>query len=79
MPDTQPAATSEVLGYSLSDDAKYVMIGFKQPSGNEFTLALSDEHLHEVVSSLLAARDLFPENANGPSESGIARGRERLL
>ena len=71
MSDTQTAAISEVLGYSLSDDAKHVLIGLKQPSGNEFTLALSDEHLHDVIASLLAARDMFPENASGPSESAM--------
>ena len=71
MSDTQPAAISEVLGYSLSDDARHVLVGFKQPNGNEFTLALSDEHLHDVISSLLAARDSFPENAGGPGESAM--------
>jgi uncharacterized lipoprotein YbaY len=71
MSDTQPGAISEVLGYSLSDDARHILIGFKQPSGSEFTLALADEHLHDVIASLLAARDLFPENAQGPSESAL--------
>src|SRR5205823_9878946 len=71
MSDTQTAAISEVLGHSLSDDAKHVLIGLKQPSGNEFTLALSDEHLHDVIASLLAARDMFPENASGSSESAM--------
>src|SRR5262249_15874393 len=71
MSDMQAASVSEVLGYSLADDARHVLVGFRQRTGTEFTLALSDEHLHDVISSLLAARDLFPKNASGPSESAM--------
>lgn len=67
MSDTQ--RVTEVLGCRLADDGNDVLVGLKRESGEEFTLALSDEHLHEVIASLLAARDLFPEQPEASGQS----------
>ena len=49
MTDVAAVLISEVLGAKLTDDKAHVLVGFKQPDGPEFTLAMSETALPHIV------------------------------
>lgn len=71
MPTIPPAPVSEVLGSALSDDGQSICIGFRQPNGFEFSIAVTADDLDEIIDRLLHAKGQLP----APSHIGTTAER----
>jgi len=67
MAERHAALLSDVVGWQLTDDRTHVILGFRQPDGNEFALALAHETLMKAITSLVSALGAFagPRLADG--------------
>lgn len=70
MTETVALPVIEVLGYKLTNDEDHVLVGFKQPSGEEFSLALDQSNLLQSIATLISATSAYPFQA-GFSEKQI--------
>jgi hypothetical protein len=70
MTEVAAAVISDVLGAKLTDDKAHVLVGLKQPDGAEFTLAMSEMALPQILRSLVRVLDDFAP-ANKLSEQRI--------
>lgn len=53
-------SVSEVLGWRPTADKSQVLVGLKQPDGNEFALAFPEAALTDVIASLAQSTEAFP-------------------
>jgi hypothetical protein len=60
MPEVSVAPVIGLLGWKITDDRSHVLLGFKQPEDGEFTLAVSEPDLREMIMSLAHATEAFP-------------------
>jgi hypothetical protein len=60
MTETQAMPVSEVLGTKLTNDRNNVLVGLKQPSNQEFALAIPNEQLGQFIAALIDATANFP-------------------
>jgi hypothetical protein len=67
MAETPAALVTDVLGWKLTEDKAHVLLGFRQPDGNDFVLALAHETLMKAITSLVSALSAFagPRLADG--------------
>jgi hypothetical protein len=73
MADISAAPVVEVIGWKLNDDKTHALLGFKQPDGSEFVLAISQRDVGEIIMSLAHATEVFPA-PKGLSVEALAMG-----
>lgn len=49
------APIKSLNGWTLTDDGKHVLLGFEQPSGKEFAIAIDNETVVETLTGLIDA------------------------
>ena len=60
MAEIQAASIDRVLGWAITDDKKHALIRLAQTTGKELTLAVTEEWLLAMITSLIDATAAFP-------------------
>jgi hypothetical protein len=61
------APVTDFLGWKVTEDKSYVLLGFKQPNDSEFVLGITPDTLAETIQYLANATAAFP-SARGLGE-----------
>lgn len=54
------APVTDFLGWKVTEDKSYVLLGFKQPNDSEFVLGITPDTLAETIQYLTNATAAFP-------------------
>jgi hypothetical protein len=75
---TNYVPVTEFLGWKMTDNKELVLLGFKQPNGQEFTLGLAQDALDQAIIHLVNATAAFPSEKGLSAQTGFGMGVESL-
>lgn len=69
--DEEAAAIADVIGWETTDDKTHALIKLKQPTGDEFAIALSHQVLMKTIMTAVDALAAFPLPKMSSGEKAI--------